>query len=212
MYQKHTLLGSGVPGPQGMGPHSPMQAGCPTAQPSLVGPPKSGPSRLRALNRHLVTSFSEVGSPHNLLPPHLPTRLPRHPQHRLRCWLVQITGKIKENPRPGTCHSHLQPRNTTFLYGSWCQENLLWAWESAAVLWTLLVTAPWKALLASSSDSQACGAAGTPLLKQCAGASNRRASQNTGDTQEDNLKGHFKAHECCLFLLFRKHRRKAPDC
>ena len=30
-YQKHTLLGSRVPGPQGMGPHSPMQAGCPTA-------------------------------------------------------------------------------------------------------------------------------------------------------------------------------------
>ena len=39
-YRKHTLLGSRVPGPQGMGPHSPMQAGCPTAQPSLVGPPR----------------------------------------------------------------------------------------------------------------------------------------------------------------------------
>lgn len=68
-------------------------------------PPKSGPSRLRALNRHLVTSLSEVSSPYNLLPPHLPTRLPRHPQHRLHCCLVQNTGKIKENPRPGTHHS-----------------------------------------------------------------------------------------------------------
>lgn len=40
MYRKHALLGSRVPGPQGMGPHSPLQAGCPTAQPSLVGPSK----------------------------------------------------------------------------------------------------------------------------------------------------------------------------
>lgn len=29
-------------------------------------------------------------------------------------WVVQITGKIKENPSPGTCHSHLQPRKHNF--------------------------------------------------------------------------------------------------
>lgn len=48
-------------------------------------PKKGGPSRLRAL-WHLVSSLCDVGSHHSLLPPHIPTQLPRHPQHRLRCW------------------------------------------------------------------------------------------------------------------------------